>query len=211
MIDTTIADLFRVVGSTWRLNDPVVVNRLVGGEVLTASAGAPLWTGSLELVQGYHAHQAEIEARIIELQDPGVRFRTHDPRFNGPRLDPGGFILGSATPTIHTLDTDNLRLRVTGLPVGYTLSPGDYIGWTYGSSPTRRALHRVVTAATASAGGLTPLFRVRPHIRLGAVTGAAVQLVRPQITARLIGVDYGKVVPLITPGARLDFIQTLRE
>jgi hypothetical protein len=209
MIDTTIADLMRVSASGLRLSDPVAVNRLAGGQVITASAGAALWTGSLELVPGYHAAQAEIEARIARLQRAGVRFLIHDTRRNGPRTDPGGIMLGSSTPTIHTLDADNVRLRITGLPSGYTLSPGDWIGWSYGSSPTRRALHRVVTGAVADASGLTPLFEVVPHIRPGVVTGAAVQLVRPQMFAQLIGADYGNGVPLITAGARIDFIQTL--
>ena len=210
MTDTTFFAGLRVASVRWTLSEPMEVNRLGDGSVIKSSLGAALWQGEATMAPGYHANLAEVEARLAKLHRPGEFFLAYDPRHNGPRMDPGGTILGAATPTIHTLDADNKRLRVQGLPAGYDLSAGDWIGWTYGSSPTRYALHRLVTGATASGAGLTPLFEVAPHIRPGVSTGAAVVLIRPPVKAVLLDATYGAGRPLITEGGSFSLIQTLR-
>lgn len=78
---------------------------------------------------------------------------------------------------------------------------------------TRYALHRVVDpTVTAAAGGLTPFFEVTPYIRPGAVTGAAVTLLRAYCKAQLI---FGSVAPMegrhtLFEGQSFGFMQTLR-
>ena len=74
--------------------------------------------------------------------------------------------------------SDNKALQLSGLPAGYTLRRGDMLHFDYGPSPTRRALHRIVEDATASSGGTTGFFEVRPFLKAGTATGAAVTLVR---------------------------------
>ena len=49
--------------------------------------------------------------------------------------------------------SDNKSLKLGGLPAGYSLRRGDMLHFDYGSSPTRRALHRIVEDATANGPG----------------------------------------------------------
>jgi len=211
MTDTTFFDSLRISAVRWWLNEPFEINRLGDGSVLKGSLGAALWQGDATLARGYHRDLAAVEARLAKLMRPGETFLAHDPRHNGPRADPGGVILGAATPVIHTLAANNREIRIAGLPAGYVLSDGDMIGWLYGSNPVRYALHQVVYGATASGSGLTPLIEVAPFVRPGAIPGStAVVLVRPPVKAVLDAAEYGSGVPLFTQGARLRFTQTLR-
>lgn len=210
MTDLTFFGGIKKASAKLSLSDPQEVNRLADGSVIKASLGAALWQGELSLIPGYHADQGGIEVKLAKLIRAGQTFLAYDTRYNGPAADPGGVILGSATPTIHTLDGDNRRMRVTGLPSGYQLQAGDWIGWQYGTNPVRYALHRIETGATASGAGLTPLFAVEPFIRAGVTTGTAVTLIRPPVKAVMTGADYGAGRPLITDGASFSFIQTLR-
>jgi hypothetical protein len=99
-------------------------------------------------------------------------------------------------------------MTISALPANYVLSIGDYVAFNYG---TRRALHRLVSAATASAGGLTPVFEVTPAIRTGAAVSTAVTLIRPSCKAVLLpgSVSRGVSRQLITRDASFRFRQTL--
>lgn len=209
MINTTFFSTLKVASVQWSLPPAMAETTTRGGEVIRTGIGAPLWRGSVALWQQYHRDVAEVEALLAELTQPGQSILAYDPRYTGPRMDPGGAILGAASPTIHTLNPDNRRLRVAGLPGGYVLSVGDYIGWQYGANPVRYALHRITSAATASGAGLTPLFSVTPHIRPGAAVGAAVALVRP-VCKCLVNVDYGVGSRIFTRDTQISLIQTLR-
>lgn len=210
MTDTTFFGGLKVTNVMLTLSDPQESNRLGDGSVLKASLGAALWAGEASLPSGPHHLQAEAEVRLARLMRAGETLLAYDPRSNGPAADPGGVVLGTSTPTIHTLDADNRRMRLTGLPVGYQLSVGDWIGWTYGSSPTRYAAHRIETAAVADAAGLTPLFAVEPFIRPGVTTGTAVTLVRPPFKAVVTSANYGAGRARVSQGPSFSFIQTLR-
>jgi hypothetical protein len=186
------------------------ISRTAGGEILQADLGARLWRGRVTLAPAYHDDADEVRALLSYLSQAGRSFLVHPVPRIGPKSDPLGTVLGSNAPTIHTL-TGTRELRVTGLPSAYVLSRGDYLSFTYSSNPTRYALHQIVTGGTASAGGLTPLMEVTPPIRPGAVTGAAVTLVRPVCKALFSApAGYGTRRPRISDGLGFDFIQTLR-
>lgn len=183
-----------------------------GGQILVADVGPQLWRGRVQLVPAYHDDAAAVEAMLSRLQGPDAAFYTFDPRRIGPRSDPTGSAVASSSPTIHTLAANNREMRVQGLPAGYVLSVGDMIAFDYTvNSKTLRALHRLLTGATADGTGLTPLFEVTPAIRPGAATTTAVQLIRPACKARMVpgSLRYGSGRPLITEGASFDFIQVL--
>ncbi len=61
-------------------------------------------------------------------------------------------------------ESTNVDVVLSGLPVGFQLSVGDYFCFDY--STDSRALHRCVAAATADGGGEASV-EVRPHIRPG--------------------------------------------
>lgn len=150
------------------------------------------------------------EVLIDILRQAGRSFLVYDTRRPAPLLDPNGTILGAATPTIHTLSADPRELRITGLPASYVLSPGDYLSFTYGTNPVRYALHRVVATTTAVAG-LTPLFEVTPAIRSGAVTGAAITLIKAHCKAVILAgsVETGSGRRTITEGIGFGYVQSL--
>lgn len=201
----------RVEEVSFRLSQPQEHTRLGDGTVISASLGAALWTGSIRLAQAPHPQHAQIEALLALLDQPGATFLCHDPRQIGPAGDPGGVILGSATPAIHSIGASMRELRIAELPAGYVLSPGDMLGFPYGSGPVRQALHRIVVGSTASSGGLTLLLEVVPALRPGAGAGLPVTLIRPACKARLLpDPGFGTGRQALSRGASFDFIQTLR-
>jgi hypothetical protein len=210
MTDTTFFGETRLAAVKIWLSEPQETNQLADGSVIKASLGDALWRGEATIPPAAHADIGRVEAKLAKLMRAGETALVYDARYNGPAADPGGLILGAATPTIGSLDGDNRRLTVTGLPAGYQLRAGDWIGWTYGSSPTRYALHRIETDATASGGGTTPLFAVEPFIRPGVSAGAAVVLVRPPAKVIVTAADYGQGGPVVSSGANFSFVQTFR-
>jgi hypothetical protein len=124
-----------------------------------------------------HTQAADIQA-LIDALGPSGSFYLHNPAQLGPRDDPDGAALAGHSVTITAMN-DNKSLKLGGLPAGYTLRRGDMLHVDYGSSPTRRALHRIVEDATANGVGTTGFFEVRPYLKTGTTTGAAVTLIRP--------------------------------
>lgn len=201
----------RIEEVTFRLSHPQEHTRLSDGTVISASLGASLWTGSIRCAQANHARHAEMEALIGLIDQPGATFLCHDPRYLGPVGDPTGTILGNRTVTIQSISSNMRELQLTGLPSGYVLSPGDMLGFEYGSNPVRYALHRIVVCGTASSIGLGPMIEVIPNLRMGAVEGIEVSLIRPACKARLLPEPtYGSGRQALSRGASFDFIQTLR-
>jgi hypothetical protein len=201
----------RVEEVTFRLSHPQEHTRLGDGTVISASLGASLWTGTIQLAQANHPRHAQMEALLALMDQPGATFLCHDPRYLGPASDPTGAILGSRTVTIHSVAVTMRELRLTGLPSGYTLAAGDMLGFQYGSTPVRYALHRIVVGGTASSTGLTPMLELVPNLRAGAVAGLTVSLIRPTCKARLLpGPSYGAGRQALSRGASFEFIQTLR-
>jgi hypothetical protein len=201
----------RVEEVTFRMSHPQEHTRLGDGTVISASLGASLWTGTIRLAPANHPRHAQMEALIGLMDQPGATFLCYDPRYLGPAGDPTGAILGSRTVTIHSVASNMREFRLTGLPASYVLSPGDMLGFQYGSNPVRYALHRIVVGGTASSGGLTPLMEVVPNLRSGAVAGLTASLIRPACKARLLPEPtYGAGRQALSRGASFDFIQTLR-
>lgn len=190
----------------------IEVSQTAGGEVFTADLGARLWAGQATLAPRNHAALAVFEAKLALMQQPGASFFAYDPRRVGPAYDPAGTILGASSPVIASLNGNARELTISGLPAAYVLTPGDYLAWAYGSSPTRYAMHQIVTGATASGGGVTGSIEVTPYIRAGAAVSAAVTLIRPAFKSVIVP---GSVTPsdggqVLSRGLSFAFQQTLR-
>lgn len=203
-------DILPVGEQSHYLPESMELNRTGGGEQLGADLGDRLWQGKITLGRLQRTEAGRPEMLIDVLRQAGRSFLVYDTRRPAPLLDPNGTILGASTPTIHTLSADPRELRITGLPATYVLSPGDYLSFTYGSNPVRYALHRVVATTTAVAG-LTPLFEVTPHIRTGAVTGAAITFLRAYCKAVILAgtAEPGVGRRTITDGISFGYVQSL--
>ena len=170
------------------------------GEILTSARGTALWRGTATLADAYHADAAEIEAllSLLDLGGSSASFLAYDPR--KPSLAAGG--TGSAT--LGSISTDRREISLDGFTGGIT--PGDLFAFTYGSNPTRYALHRAVTGASNSEA-----FEVVPPIRMGAALGTPVTYEKPAAKFILAPEpSYGSGRPLITAGASFSLLQTLR-
>jgi hypothetical protein len=80
---------------------------------------------------------------------------------------------------VYAVGAGNKSLRVDLLPAGFQLRVGDMLQVTHGSSPVRNDLYRVQEAATASSGGITSEFEVRPHLWPGVAVDNLVSVYRP--------------------------------
>ena len=117
-----------------------------GGELLRADLAPMLWAGEIRLGPMAKAESAVPELMLDLLRPAGRTFYCYDARRAYPLLDPTGSILGAATPTIYALPAGGREMQLQALPVGYNLSPGDYLAFDYTvASVTRRALHRIVS------------------------------------------------------------------
>lgn len=203
-------DMLRVRECSFDLGEAMQSAQTGAGEVITASLGTRLWSGSVSLALGTHAQVAETEAVLMMLREPGRSFFAYDFARQYPAADVGGYILGAATPTIASLPSSR-EIAITGLPASYLLAPGDRLSFEYGSSPTRYALHQVAVGGRADAlGNLT--VEVTPSVRSGATAGTAITLVKPQMKAVLVpgSTQVGTSSAIVTGGASFNIIQTLR-
>lgn len=192
-------DTLKIAAQGFRLNIPRTFSRLANGQVIPQSLGFPYWSGVAQIAPAYHADAGAYEVQLMGLDRPGQTFLAYDSRYNGPRADPGGVILGSAAPTLHSINANNQSVRIAGLPGNYVISAGDYIGWQRASGIY--SLHRAKATVTASGAGLTPFIAVEPLVLQGEAAGVAVALVEPVCRAMVTESNYGNGARLITSGA----------
>lgn len=198
----------KIASQEFRLNVPKQISRSRGGIAIPSLIGFPYWLGSAQVPPAYHVDAGATEVALMRLDRPGQAFEVFDKRYNGPQADPGGALLGSASPVLAGVASGNGAIQISGLPGGYVLTVGDYVGWQ--NADGTLALHRAAQGATASSGGVTPAFEVEPLVRPGTATGAALTLVRPTCRAIVTDTDYGRGRPVITEGATFQWQEANR-
>lgn len=210
-LDTFFASL-PIAKATFECPESLEMSESGAGDLLTADIGERLWQGEVTL--GKITRDEDADAiTLIDALRTGRSFCVFDVRRPYPRADWLGAVLGASAVTIHALPSNNRQVRLTGLPAGYVLRRGDYLGWDYGTNPVRRALHKVVDdTITADGSGTTAAFEVLPNVREGATVGTAVRLTRPWCTAIIVpgSVTTGTASATLTEGARFHWRQTLR-
>ena len=194
--------------------DPVeqTVDDLNGrGEWLTDDVAPMLWQGEVTLGRMLEAEAAHAAVMMDLIRPSGALFWAYDIRRPFPKADPTGSILGGASPVVYALPAGSREIRLSGLPAGYELRRGDYLGWTYDSG--RWALHRVASSQVVASGtGITPAFDLNSVIRPGVTVGTAVQLIRPALPMMRIrgSISPGQTRAAITEGFTFRFSQTLQ-
>jgi len=205
-------DTLEVSQMTFDCPEQMQVARTGGGEILPANIGPRLWTGEVSLWDQGHSAVAPVLAMISALREPGASFLAYDLTAPAPQSDPDGVALATVTPLILALPSDARMLSLKGLPSGFVLTAGDYLGFSYGTNPVRRALHRVVSGVVAGGTGQTAAFEVTPPRRPGAAINTAVSLIKASCKARIVpgSVSSGAAAAGITSGITFKFMQTLR-
>jgi hypothetical protein len=203
-------NLLRISSARFWLPDATVQEGNEGGEVFMASRGPRLWQAEFTLTRGHHADRDREEARLAALSAPGASFFAFDPRRVGPRFDHDGALLIGAAPVLSAFTAR--EISISGLPAGYQIQRGDMIGFSYGASPTRYALHRAVEDVIANTGGVAESIEVVPPPRPGASASTPVQLIRPVCKMVIVpnSTVWGVGSGVITDGASFRATQTLR-
>lgn len=203
------ADKLKIQSVEWKLQRYDELSGLGSGDVLAAQLAPARWVAKVTLATMYHGEAAQAQA-LIETLDPTASFFLYAPQLPYPQSDPDGSILGAAELTIQTVGGNNRSLRVEGFPAGYTLTVGDFLAFDYGSSPVRRAFHRICETVSASGGiGLTPLFEVRPHLRPGVTTGPVVTIIKPAAKVFIVPESFspGTARAVVTEGMSFEVMQ----
>lgn len=163
-----------VEDQNFRLFSRQEFSRQASGVMRARSLGVSIWMMDCTTVALGFDEAFAIEAKLNALDGSIGTFEAGDLRRPFPRLHADGVFGDSAT--LMAVNANNKALRIENADAGFSISPGDYLMFTYGAS---RALHQAVEGAVADGSGDTPYFEVRPHIRPGWSLGTAVKFKRP--------------------------------
>jgi hypothetical protein len=150
------------------------------GRILVKDMGSPLWTlraaSKVLSPNNLDAWRAKLEALENGLQTfLGYSMTRCYPILYPNGSWPTGGAFNGLTANLASINANRKAITVSSLPVGFTLSVGDYISITVG---TRKDLHQVMEAATATAG-TTAEFEIRPHLWPDVTTTKAVAVKQP--------------------------------
>ena len=137
-------------------------SRAAGGRTYVKDLGDPLWALT---AQSRPLSPNELDywrARLNAMENGLATFwgysmsRCYPIKYPRGTWSTGAGFDGNAT--LNSVGANNKSVSISGLPVGYVVSAGDYI--QIGDAD----LHHVVEDATSNGSGITPEFEVRPHI-----------------------------------------------
>lgn len=220
-------DGFCPISTTFELDEAVLTNETGGGEIIASDYGTRLWTGRVTLAPVRPVGIEEIKAMIRPLQDARGSFMIHPIHKQGPAslralgewfllrgvVNARGIWIDSETAQINSLPVNARTITLKGLDPGFVITRGDFLSFTYLSSPTRHAFHQAAESVAANSSGVTGAFEVMPPIRPGAAVDAVVRLHRPQLKARMVPGSLSiSALPRrgFAEGASFEWRQTLR-
>jgi hypothetical protein len=160
------------------------VSRQANGATRKKDLGTPLWHAKFETRDLFRPSELDYWRAVLNSMDGGeATFRGYQIARSYPILYPNGswptgVSFNGETATVHTVGGDNKSLRVDLLPVGYTISVGDFLSVEYATG-TKYFLCQAVEAAIADGSGVTPSFEVRPHLPPGLAVDGIVRVKRP--------------------------------
>lgn len=183
--------------SRFYLSNPRQIDRTASGTQLSASLGEAIWRGSFTIPNTTdRGDSGRIDALLSVLDRAGSSFLIYDPTQPAPAS-------GSTTSaTISSLNSSDRRvMTITGGP---TLAAGDLFSFTYGSSPTRYGLHRIVSVSGST-------LEVTPFLPADVTVGTTLNFDKPVMKAVLLpDPDYGSHAPVVSGAKSFSFVQTLR-
>ncbi len=190
---------FPNAGLATRFNDVVFMPMFMqvraptrGGLVQVALVGPSLWQMEYKTrlmpereFEEWRAWLSSLRggARLFKAWDPLRRYARAYRQGYGALTRAGGGSFSAGTANLLSIASSRDEITISTLPASFVFSLGDMISIPFGSS---RSLHRVIEAATASAGGQVTV-GVEPALPLGVTTGATVDLASPWCFAVLDG------------------------
>ncbi|UXT99923.1 hypothetical protein [Agrobacterium tumefaciens] len=159
-------------------------SRTTGGQTIGKDFGSPLWKMT---AQSKSLRPNEVDywrARIMSLEGVLKTFIAFPKSRCFPVAYPNGsWPTGDAfdgVGQVATIASNRKAISLSGLPVGYQVSIGDYI------QIGDKDLHMVMEPMTAGAGGVTTQFEVRPHLWPGVIAPTAATLVKPSCIMAIV-------------------------
>ncbi|OWV40383.1 hypothetical protein [Mameliella alba] len=206
----TFWDGLRIASLSFRLGEAMSVSETGGGEVLAARMGTRLWSGEARIPPA--EDQDQTLALIDLIRQPGAPFMVYDRRREFAQADPDGAIQGAAVCRVASVASNAREMTLTDLPSGYVLTPGDHLSISYGSSPIRYFLARVVTGGTFVGAPAQVTVEVVPGIPEAVAADDVVRLIQPICKAVYVPDSFSGVSRdlVLDSGFSFKWRQTLR-
>jgi hypothetical protein len=200
-------DALPLASITFELSEAWVTSETAGGEILTSGYGTRLWGGLCTIATRQHRDAERLAALGRALRAPGATFLATPTHMKVP----AGVPVLPASPVLNA-QQNGKEIKIGGLTSGDKLAAGEFIGWTYGSSPLRYALHQLVEDATAAGSGITGWAEVVPPIKPGKSNATAVVIEKPVCLARVVPGSWGppQVRAVLAAGFSFAWTQSLR-
>lgn len=149
------------------------------GTIYVKNLAPELWRCDFETIDLPHAEIQQLQAELNLMQEGIFTFYAYDRVMASPQADPGGSILGGATPKIGYVNSSRINdIGFKDLPPGYVLTRGDKFCFDYGD-PEKRAFHQIYSNRTADGSGVTTSFFVSPIPQEGIAVDIEVTLIKP--------------------------------
>jgi hypothetical protein len=153
------------------------VSPRVDGRIAAVTSGWSLWTATWSFTGMSEERSQAWRAWVASLRGPQRLFYGADLLRREPLHGLGGF---DGDADAWSVGTDRDVLTLTGLPSGFRLSPGDYVGFRWGD--TKRAMVRVLETSTGS----TAVVTVEPAVPNVVPADAVAYLANPVCLMRLL-------------------------
>lgn len=193
---------------TFELTESMVISRLGNGEIISSDYSTRLWQGQCNVATDlYHRDGEKLAAMGRAIRESRASFLVtpiHAPK-------PAAMVTVPAAPKIHSVQNGR-QIRLKGLVPSSKMTAGDFVSWSYGSSPVRTSLHQLVEGDTADGSGITGWMEVTPMLTAGAVAETPVVLDKPYCVAKYIPGSWGspQVKSLYAGGFSFQWVQTFR-
>lgn len=178
-------DKVQVKSASLKIDDNQEYTGLGSGEILTAQKAPPAWVSDISM-RASHDEVAQVQALIEALDGSINSFYMYDTRRIFPIVYPNGLTIPAGGIKINSLGANNKSFSLKNCNPAQIFSVGDLLSFDYGANPVRRAMHRVVEASVANGSGVTPVFEVRPHFRVGAAVDLVVTVIKPAVKMRIV-------------------------
>lgn len=196
-------DTLAVVSSTFDLTEAVESSEKGNGALILNDYGPRMWTGTVSLLPMDGVDMDAVDAALTFLRQSGRPFYVARQDRPGPAFDPDGAILGASAPVLAAVWATGDQIRIEGLPAGYKLAAGDYIGWI--DSTGYHHLHKIAFGDTASGSPVRAIVNVVPNVD-AAMVGRSVILMRPKVKAVMVPGSYREAVHQNGPSAGPSFM-----
>lgn len=154
------------------------------GRTVVKDLGAPLWTCRATTKTLSPNNLDYWRARLTALENGMQQFWGYPMSRCYPILYPNGsWPTGAAfngNCLLASISSDRRSISLSNLPAGFVLSVGDYVSIGPGD------LHQVMETATASGGGTTGVFEVRPQVWPNRTAPAVVSVKQPACLMSLV-------------------------